>query len=189
VLNENFGDLAQRFSPRPIALPFAKQGNPGDKCYTGLHHAPDCHVVGFGGQSARSVGYDIHIVIFAPRWYCTHRQTHLGPERRDDEFLWSERFHSLDDALILPSVMKVRLISFDRERPAPSLRPGEADVSSDRLSSIVGPEPESANNNSAKKKWRRRPAAAAPTRRLEQVALPQLPGIGARLVRAREGCE
>jgi hypothetical protein len=33
-----------------------------------------------------------------------------------------------------------------RHRPGPA-RPGEADVSSDRLSSIVGPEPESANNN------------------------------------------
>jgi hypothetical protein len=31
--------------------------------------------------------------------------------------------------------------------PAPSLRAGEADVSIDRLSSIVGPEQESANNN------------------------------------------
>jgi hypothetical protein len=35
-------------------------------------------------------------------------------------------------------------IALARSAPAPSLRAGEADVSIDRLSSIVGPEPESA---------------------------------------------
>ena len=68
--------------------------------------------------------------------------------------------------------------------PAPSLQAGEADVSIDRLSSIVGPEPESAKNNSAKKKMATSPAAAAPTRRLEQVGLPQSPGNW-RALRAR----
>jgi len=40
-------------------------------------------------------------------------------------------------------------LALARSAPAPSPppRPGEADVSIDRLSSIVGPEPESANNN------------------------------------------
>jgi hypothetical protein len=64
--------------------------------------------------------------------------------------------------------------------PAPPLRAGEADVSIDRHSSIVGPEPESAQQQFRKKEMTTSPAAAAPTRRLEQVALPQeLPGIGA----------
>ena len=73
--------------------------------------------------------------------------------------------------------------------PAPSLQAGEADVSIDRLSSIVGPEPESANNNSAKKKWRRR---QQPQRRpggsSRSVCL-RAPRESARLVRARDGSE
>ena len=73
--------------------------------------------------------------------------------------------------------------------PAPSLRAGEADVSIDRLSSIVGPEPESANNNFAKTKMTTSPAAAAPTRRLEQVGPPQSSRESARLARARDGSE
>ena len=36
-------------------------------------------------------------------------------------------------------------LALARSAPAPSLRAGEADVSIDRLSSIVGPDPESAN--------------------------------------------
>jgi len=67
-------------------------------------------------------------------------------------------------------------------------RPGEADFSRDRLSSIVGPEPESANqqstNNFAKTKMTTSPAAAALTRRLEQVAPPQSSQESARLARA-----
>ena len=73
--------------------------------------------------------------------------------------------------------------------PAPSLQAGEADVSIDRLSSIVGPEPESANNNSAKKKWRRR---QQPQRRpggsSRSVCL-RAPRESARLARARDGSE
>jgi hypothetical protein len=38
-------------------------------------------------------------------------------------------------------------LALARSAPAPSLRAGEANVSIDRLSSIVGPERESANNN------------------------------------------
>ena len=67
-----------------------------------------------------------------------------------------------------------------------AVRPGEADVSSDRLSSIVGPEPESSANNFAKTKMTTSPEAAAPTRRLEQVALPQSSRESARAARARE---
>ena len=82
-------------------------------------------------------------------------------------------------------------LALARSAPAPSPppRPGEADVSSDRLSSIVGPEPESPANNFAKTKMTTSPEAAAPTRRLEQVALPQSSRESARLARARDGSE
>src|ERR1700747_1497946 len=81
VLNENFGECTQRFSARPIALPLTKHGKPGDRCYAGLYHAPNCHVVRLDGNPTRSIRYGIHIVTFALRLYCRHRQTHLGPER------------------------------------------------------------------------------------------------------------
>ena len=82
-------------------------------------------------------------------------------------------------------------LALARSAPAPSPppRPGEADVSSDRLSSIVGPEPKSASQQFAKTKMTTSPAAAAPTRRLEQVAPPQSSRESARLARAREGNE
>jgi len=82
-------------------------------------------------------------------------------------------------------------LALARSAPAPSPppRPGEADVSSDRLSSIVGPEPKSASQQFAKTKMTTSPAAAAPTRRLEQVAPPQSSRESARLARARDGSE
>ena len=82
-------------------------------------------------------------------------------------------------------------LALARSAPAPSPppRPGEADVSSDRLSSIVGPEPELPANKLAKTKMTRSPEAAAPTRRLEQVGLPQSSRESVRLVRARDGSE
>src|SRR5712671_6305852 len=104
VLNENFGERTQRFSARPIALPLARQGKPGDRRYAGLHHAPNCHVVRLDGNPTRSVRYGIHIIAFALRLYCRHRQTHLGPERGNDELFTSRLLHRLDDALIFPRV-------------------------------------------------------------------------------------
>ena len=54
--------------------------------------------------------------------------------------------------------------------PVADLGAGNSSIGghADRPSSIVAPEPESANNNSAKTKWRRR---QQPQRRLEPVGL------------------
>ena len=54
--------------------------------------------------------------------------------------------------------------------PVPDLGAGNSSIGgrADRPSSIVAPEPKSANNNSAKTKWRRR---QQPQRRLEPVGL------------------
>ena len=62
-------------------------------------------------------------------------------------------------------------------------RPGEADVSSDRLSSIVGREPESANNNFAKTKMTRSRRPGGSSRSVNLRA----PGKSVRLMRARDG--
>jgi hypothetical protein len=66
----------------------------------------------------------------------------------------------------------------------------EADVSSDRLSSIVGPEPESANQQFRKKEM----PTSTSSRSADQAAragrsASELARKFERLVRAREGCE
>src|SRR6202167_3534043 len=70
--------------------------------------------------------------------------------------------------------------------PAPSLRAGEADVSIDRLSSIVGPEPESAHQQFRSNQ----DDDGASSRSADQAAragrsASELPGIGAPRARAR----
>ena len=73
--------------------------------------------------------------------------------------------------------------------PAPSLRAGEADVSIDRLSSIVGPEPNLPTNNFAKTKMTTSPAAARRPGGSSRSVRLRAPGKSARLVRARDGSE
>ena len=74
-----------------------------------------------------------------------------------------------------------------RRRPTRRSRPQHR-----RRSPELHRRPRSANNNSAKMKCRRRPAAAAPARAgrsARRNSVSQLAGIGARLVRAREGSD
>jgi hypothetical protein len=67
VLYKNLRERFQPFGTRPVALPFRKNGHPGDWYNVRLNHASNCHVMSFGRDSAGGIRHHKNVVAFTAR--------------------------------------------------------------------------------------------------------------------------
>src|SRR5260221_654460 len=70
-------DAGGRLLARPITLPFAQHGKPGDRHRTGGDHAAHGHVVSLHRDAARRVGDDEDVISLAERLDRRHREADL----------------------------------------------------------------------------------------------------------------
>src|ERR1700674_2544330 len=89
---------------RPITLPFAQHGQPGNRDRASLNHTAHGHVVGFYRDTARSVGDDEDVVSLGKSLDCWHGEADLGIERGQHELLASALLHNVGNLGVFPGV-------------------------------------------------------------------------------------
>jgi len=118
MVEQDLDDCSKPFCTRPITLQFSRHAKPRDWLGPRSDETADCHVMCFRRDAAGRVGDGVHVVPLTHGVDGGLRQTHLRPERRDDQLLAAGLLHGFDDAVVLPGVDGAagRWVS-DLERP------------------------------------------------------------------------
>src|SRR5258707_685650 len=104
MLKNDACNASDGFLARPVTLPFAQHGHPGDWHRTGLNHAAHSHVMGFRRDAARGISDDEDIVSLTERLDCRHGKADLGIERGQNKLFAPALLHDVGNFRIFPSV-------------------------------------------------------------------------------------
>ena len=102
MVEQNLGDGSEPLRARPITLQLSRHAKPRDRLGPCGDNPADGHVMRFRSDAARCVSDGVHVIAVAHRVDGRLRQTHLRPERRDDQLLATGALHGIDDTAVPP---------------------------------------------------------------------------------------